>query len=796
MNIAPRYDLSPGTELTVNARTLVVNRKTDHGYEAADQASGRVEFLPYVMLARLLKQPGLSLKKPMSVTSAKAQLRLGTYKAVEALPSKQQENGAFKLAICAAIAEIHDAIRQEKNDPDYELSQRKLNDLELRENIAELASTYFGKKIYVHVASGGNRLIWQLPKGRKLNEYYNAYLRCVPKSIAETAADPIAALIPLDHLKGNRRRRITWLIRDMMTEAIEHFAREAKEYSIANIHNHLTAELNAVNKKRQANDLPQLQTPSQTTLSRHQKGLFSTTEAEIRDKGERAAKSKLGRGSTDLRALMIGELTEIDEVHLSLVVTAKVCGLWEKLGDPEKRALEDADKIIKTRLTLLVMLDVATRMPLAWVISDEPRAEATLALLRMATRDKSKEKIRYGCSGLVADAVGLGMVKTDNGPGLRNAAVKSAVLGAGGVSVDVRVYSPTDKPFIERHFGTLESVLLKLLHGYTGRRPGDLPGYDANKSGVLDIDILYQLLTCFYIDELPSMRHHGFGMWGRRPAEVYEEVYKTREIFEPMDPDLRRIHLCWEEKVIPTSEGVRVFSGIWFNSPELQQAIEDTQGYDRYRQRQVSVYVDPDNLNEATVVLPRTTAPIRVQLQSSVFADMTINEVLNLVRAYRKEDPSTTEIHEDRLAKVRRERRELLDSIGVEKNLARSYQTRAEIKAKARQVFQGARIIASKGVEGAARAGQITAARPDGKIFDFTGGNGIIEGKVVDPAPIPPHAMNAEVMPDEASETVPPKAEKQAGTKSTSAKKPKKPSPPAEPPKEIFGRPANLKRLE
>jgi hypothetical protein len=211
---------------------------------------------------------------------------------------------------------------------------------------------------------------------------------------------------------------------------------------------------------------------------------------------------------------------------------------------------------------------------------------------------------------------------------------------------------------------------------------------------------------------------------------------------------------------------------------------------------QVSVYVDPDNLNEATVVLPRTTAPIRVQLQTSVFADMTINEVLHLVRAYRKEDPAATEIHEDRLAKVRRERRELLDSIGVEKGLARSYQTRAEIKAKARNVFQGARIIASKGVAGAASAGQITAARPDGKIFDFTGGNGILEGKAVDPAPNQPHAVYAEEMTDEVSETIPPRAANAAVKKRQSAKKPKIPSPPAEPPKEIFGRPANLKRLE
>jgi hypothetical protein len=48
--------------------------------------------------------------------------------------------------------------------------------------------------------------------------------------------------------------------------------------------------------------LRRLQTSSQTKLSRHQKELFSTTEAEVRDKGERAAKSKPWRGSTDIRA--------------------------------------------------------------------------------------------------------------------------------------------------------------------------------------------------------------------------------------------------------------------------------------------------------------------------------------------------------------------------------------------------------------------------------------------------------------------------------------------------------------
>lgn len=85
----------------------------------------------------------------------------------------------------------------------------------------------------------------------------------------------------------------------------------------------------------------------------------------------------------------------------------------------------------------------------------------------------------------------------------------------------MRAYASTDKPYIERMFGTDESVFWKIIHGYTGRRPGDLPGYDATEGGVLDIDELYGIPIRFMIDANPSMRHMGVGMGGRRPYEVY-----------------------------------------------------------------------------------------------------------------------------------------------------------------------------------------------------------------------------------------------------------------------------------
>lgn len=188
----------------------------------------------------------------------------------------------------------------------------------------------------------------------------------------------------------------------------------------------------------------------------------------VATKAERYTRNSRGRGSTDVRALLVGEYVEIDECKASLVVSAKVRGMWERLSPDERATLEEMDKLVRERLHILVMIDVATRMPLAWVISDQPRAEATLALFRMATRDKTREKRIYGCEGEPMPAIGIGHVKNDNGPGLRNAEVIGALMGMGAMNTVVRTYAATDKPYIERMFGTIESILLKLLHGYTG----------------------------------------------------------------------------------------------------------------------------------------------------------------------------------------------------------------------------------------------------------------------------------------------------------------------------------------
>ncbi|MCZ7676392.1 MAG: hypothetical protein M5U35_11645 [Roseovarius sp.] len=376
---------------------------------------------------------------------------------------------------------------------------------------------------------------------------------------------------------------------------------------------------------------------------------------------------------------------------------------WPTFAPPFSDALEKLDEYIKSRFWIVVMLDVASRMPLGWVVTESPCAEATVALFRMATRDKTREKLLYGCTGEPAAAVGLLHVKNDNGSGLRNSAAVGALMGIGSVNTISRAYESAERPHIESLFGVLEIDVLNLLPGFTGGRPGALPGYDAMENGVMSVEELHEIITRYFIDEYPSTRHHGVTMGGRRPTEMYKAINEARGQIPLIDPHLRRINLGWEQEVTPTDEGVRVFQGIWFNSDELQEQCEKHNARSK-----VKVFVDPDDMNLATVILPLVKDPIEVRLQITAFADMTLPEILRLMAELRREDPVTTEFHEDQIMQTRLDRYDRIKAIGVEHNLSRSYSTIEECETLGKVVFSGSLEIRSERFKGTTPPGQIT----------------------------------------------------------------------------------------
>lgn len=606
MSIVPRYNFLPGTEITLLNRPMAVTGVTENGYSMVGVEDGTTIVVTFDRLIEHLKLPGAKINSALAATGDRLKYRLGGYASVKALINPEQRALArYHLAMCKAV-DIYVAMRRE-DDPKFKPSGRSLNPEKAREFIAKQTSLLLGERVRVKPQRGGekskDRILY---RGRTINEYYQRYKALDQSEGAEEA------LVPLIHMRGNRKPRLCPRIRELMTEAWEKIGLDKKKTSVANVHAYLKILIHKENLFRRLNDLPDFVTPAEKTLQQHRDTLVTHTEYLIATNGQREARRNRGRGSKDVRALFIGEVCGMDEHKFSMVVSAKKAGIWSELSDDEKMNIQKVDEYIRKRLHIIILYDTASRMPLAWIITENPNSEATLALLRMATRDKTREQRRYGCMNEPARGCGILYLRNDNGNGLRNAKVIGALMGAGTINAITRTFHPEDRASDERQFGTLESRFFKLMPGYTGRRPGELPGYDAIRNGVVDVETLYAMLTRYLVDEYPFERHYGVGMGGRRPWDVYQEINKSRGQVELLDPNDRRIQMGWEVSATPSDEGVRVFGGIWFNSDALQLTREE-----QFFEGKVRVFVDPDNLNIATVLMPGYRDPIEVHLQMS-----------------------------------------------------------------------------------------------------------------------------------------------------------------------------------
>jgi putative transposase len=646
--------------------TLNVTENSDGGYNTVSLETGDTEFLSYKEMVSMLGRPGTSAANGNLPTSfGSARIRDGRLHFEGQLSPQFRQQMRFQGALMRAIQFV------EKQG--FRIYATGLNDPELRNSIRDIARQEYRDHPISAVMRGGSiSLVAVIPRGRTLMDKYEMW-------VASGFDDMV--LPDQAHLRGNRTNHgVDQRVYELISEAIEKIALDSRKPTPAAVlrkHKDLVVKENEI---RRLNGLKDLRAVAHKTISTHIKNINKTAR-DIARNGERWAANNRSSGSTDYQALMIGELVEIDECKLSLIVVAKRKGLWKRLSMEHQEALEEIDEIIKRRIWLVLMIDVATRMPLGWALTDTPSHEVTLDVMRMATRDKTREARRYGCEREPMPATGLGSMKGDNGTGLRNSEVKSSALGIKTQTVDARAYHGVDKPYIERMFGTIESVLLNLLHGYTGRRAGQLPGYDPIKCGVLDVEELYGIITRYLVDEYPDERHYGVTMTTARPAHMAEAVNDEYGMILPPPDHDRRIQLGWASEAKITDEGVKVFN-LPYNSSALQELRDEVRG-------KVTVYVDPDNIADATVLIVGHPDPILVELMWTAMRDLTLPEFLEVALQARKETPEETRLIESQLARIRGEREDHMTNLALEHKLPRSFMTLAEANAKAHVVRTG-----------------------------------------------------------------------------------------------------------
>lgn len=630
MTLARIYDIPRGSRLVLHDRHWKVAGTDTNGFFVEELNGSECTKLTFKEVDDAIAARDCEVLKPRKTAKQKAlRAYIGNYETLDQLPEEKRRDARARLALVRAMELLERG--------GLKLTHHKLDERAVRAELRKLASDIAKDPGLFQPARGGSaRNSFPIPKGRTLMKYLRLF--------REHDRNPVA-LIHRDHLKGPQGAHRSKL--DKHQEEFIGFVEEkwldARKPKIAPLYELAKAQFDPPEEAVAAG----FRYPSLVTVRRRVNEMSKVVQ-DIGRNGLRQGPNMHGAGATSIRALMYGERVEVDQVYLS-IFTDGTDALKIRRIDPDEVGEELKDGEIR-RLWLHCMIDVATRLPLAWILSETADVDHAQAMNRMATRDKTREKVRYGCKGDPAPAVGIRQFLADNGSATRNAAVYGGQLGLGTMLTAGRTYHATDKPYIERLFATIQGQLLNFLPGYAGSRPGELPAYEAEKEAKLIHDELYGMLTRYFVDEYPRIPHRGTGMYGATPNDKLEQVLRERGLIDPPSPQDLRLHRGYKVEASTTSEGVKAFN-LPFNSTQLQHFAAG-------RSKRVTVHLDPDDLRKVSITAEGQQEIITANLTMTHFNDCTLEDVLEEMEDTVKGDPTLRAIDAEILntARARRAR--------------------------------------------------------------------------------------------------------------------------------------------
>ncbi|MYM56613.1 integrase catalytic domain-containing protein [Thalassovita mangrovi] len=728
MTLQPLFNIPKGSILHLDGRALLVTVREESGYAVECQESGECFTLSLERVEAAIRARDCEVIQPKDAEKRKALLDYtGGFECMEQLSEETQRIIRARLALVLAM----DELRAEG----VKLTQRNMSNCGAqRRALLVRADEIAPGHNFLRTRRGGKLAVgFTVPQGRTLARYHETYHRFEQNAVV---------LADRDHLKGRREPRLLpWQKR--FIDYVLNTWMDKRKPSLAPLVNMAIGVFDRTpTEKAQGVGFPSI-----TTIRAYAKAISGVTVALGRN-GRRHTTNTKGAGSTDVRALRFGEKFEWDQVYLSIFTDGGGV-MRARAIDPETASEELEDNEVR-RCWMHAILDVATREVLGWVISETADADHSLALLRMATRDKTKEKVRYDCKHEPPPPIRLGLSLADNGTATRNGRVYAAQLGMDMTVMTGRAYHATDKPHVERLFGTMQGQVLNFLPGYTGSFPGELPGYDPKPSAELSHDALYGMISRYFIDEYPFQEHLGTGMFGATPRQKREEAIRR---YGPIEaPSLRERFLALGAKVqaSTTSEGVKAYN-IPFSSPALQRFAGG-------KSKRVNVHLDPDDLRTVLITAEGHDEVIEAELRMTVFKDQTLQEAIEIMERATKDNPTLRELHRAHLEEARA-RRARESGFFKDSRDPSNYETLAQLQRRAEKLLQ---------VE--TRPASYTGAT-------VAPGSIMSRGVPVESAPVTPPEIDGSLGTQSSNSTVPPNRSHQAVETTTSPRRrPQKPT--------------------
>ncbi|TBA20960.1 transposase [Rhizobium ruizarguesonis] len=279
--------------------------------------------------------------------------------------------------------------------------------------------------------------------------------------------------------------------------------------------------------------------------------------------GEEYARKKFQIAHGGLEIERPGQIVEMDEWKVNLVLLLTHLRIWNMLSKEEQKAVERA------RVWVTVAIDRATKCILAMHFSRRaPSSRSSLAALEMVVSDKT----------LISSVVGAGTpweyglkpetLLTDAGPAFVHNSFRAAVAALRCV----HAFPPTGKPAAR---GTIESFFhtceLRFMHYFSGRTFSNIlekGKRNPKEEASLNLDEFNSIFVRAILDIYHNTPHWGLGH--ETPANAWRRLSRKCAIMQPIGAEDRRTIFGTELVRTITDKGV-ASTGIHYDHTDLQR---------------------------------------------------------------------------------------------------------------------------------------------------------------------------------------------------------------------------------
>jgi putative transposase len=253
--------------------------------------------------------------------------------------------------------------------------------------------------------------------------------------------------------------------------------------------------------------------------------------------------------------------------------------------------LDDKNFIPFKRPTLTVAIDVATRMPLGYLLSGEPASlYSVLTTLKRVNRNKKYVAKLYPAIQATWDGWGHPeTILVDRGMEFVSPSFQDALADLGTEVIWAPVETPQYKAIGERFFGTLNTML---VHKVQASVPYDskvmrLARLDPQKEAIITLRDFDRLIHQAIIEVYQNERHSGLGAI---PARVWQEKItegdrRFIDDINALDSVLGRV----EERTL-TKAGIRLHNMVFHDRHTTTRLLNELLAYERKRSQSRKPY--------------------------------------------------------------------------------------------------------------------------------------------------------------------------------------------------------------